>query len=211
MLRQTSLENRLWRYQRAPLVSSTFTYADLDCAGLTAMLSCQLATSFLRNKQQPLWVKKRLFLELSNSFLLAEILININKTGKNLISPGLAKAIKVQAGDVIGWVGSTSSGALAFEQTIDDPSFFYSDAKFGMSIGGTLAALGGATRYDIKHVLRAHVSQPSQAAVNVNFIGAGTHKVTVIVDNVAESELRTCEVSVQVQCQRLYFRLTSSL
>lgn len=150
------------------------------------------------------------FQKLTNNFLLAESLIDITKTGKNLISPDPAKAIKVQAGDVIGWVGNTSSGALAFEQTIDDPSFFYSDLKYGISIGSTLAALGDATRYDIKHVLRAHVSQPSQAAVDVNFIGAGIHKVTVVVDNGAASELKTCEVSVQVYYQRLYFRLTLS-
>lgn len=68
-------------------------------------------------------------------------------------------------------------------------------------MGGNLASSGGATRYDIKHILRAHVSQPSQAAVNVKFIGAGIHKLTVIVNNVGESELQTCEVSVQVQCQ----------
>ena len=68
-------------------------------------------------------------------------------------------------------------------------------------MGSALAASGGATRYEIKHLLRAHVSQPSQAAVNVNFTGGGIHKVTVIVDNVAESRVKTCEVSVQVQCQ----------
>ena len=133
--------------------------------------------------------------------MLAETLLDITKLGKNLIAPAPEKAIKVQAGDVIGWVGTISSGALAFEQTTKDPSFFYSDSKFSLSVGGNLAASGGATRYDIKHVLRVHVSQPSQAAVNVNFIGAGIHKVTAIVDNVAENVLMTCEVSVQVPCQ----------
>lgn len=127
--------------------------------------------------------------------------MDITKTGKNLISPAPEKAIKVQAGDVIGWVSNTSSGALAFEQKIDDPSFFFSGSKFSTSMGSTLAASGGAARYDIKHILRAHVSQPSQAALNVNFIGAGIHKVTVVVNNVAENELKTCEVSVQVQWQ----------
>lgn len=107
----------------------------------------------------------------------------------------------MQAGDVIGWVGNISSGALAFEQTANDTSFFYSRSKFSLSVGGLLAASGGASRYDIKHVLRAYVSQPSQSAVNVNFIGAGIHKVTAIVDNVAASVLMTCEVSVQVPCQ----------
>ena len=109
-------------------------------------------------------------------------------------------ATKVQVGDVIGWAraGDNSSGALAFEQTSNDPSFFYSGLNFNLSVRGFLAASGGAARYDIKHVLRAHVSQPSQAAVNVNFIGAGVHKVTANVGNAAENVLQTCEVSVQV-------------
>ena len=88
-----------------------------------------------------------------------------------------------------------------FEQTIDDPSFFYSSSTFSISVGGVLTASGGANRHNIKHLLRAYVSQPSQAAVDVNFVGAGIHKVTVVVDNVAESALKTCEVSVQVQYQ----------
>ena len=65
-------------------------------------------------------------------------------------------------------------------------------------MGGTLSASGDVRRHEIKHLLRAHVSQPSQATVIINFIDAGLHKVTVVVDNIAESELRTCEVSVQV-------------
>lgn len=109
-------------------------------------------------------------------------------------------ATKVQAGDVIGWAGDNSSGELAFEQTTNDPSFFYSASNFSYSVGSILAALGGAARYDIKHVLRAHVSQPSQAAVNVNFIRAGVHKVTANVGDAVESVLQTCEVSVQVRC-----------
>lgn len=104
----------------------------------------------------------------------------------------------MRAGDIIGWVGNGSSGALAFEQTIYDPSFFYPSSKFSITIGGTLSASGDVRRHEIKHVLRAHVSQPSLAAVNINFVGAGLHKVTAVVDNVAESELKTCEVSVQV-------------
>ncbi|KAL9957104.1 hypothetical protein ACROYT_G038703 [Oculina patagonica] len=144
---------------------------------------------------------------LTDYVIVAETLVDITKTGKNLIFPDPAKAIEVQAGDVIGWVSNTSSGALAFEQTIDDPSFFYSSSKFSTSMGSTLTASGGATRYDIKHILRAHVSQPSQAAVNVNFIGAGIHKVTVVVDNVAGNELKTCEVSVQERIENL--RITS--
>lgn len=107
-------------------------------------------------------------------------------------------ATKVLAGDVIGWAGDNSSGALAFEPTTNDPSFFYSDSKFNLSVGAVLAASRGAAQYDIKHVLRAHVSQPSQAAVNVNFIGAGIHQVTADVENNAENVLQTCQVSVQV-------------
>ncbi|KAJ7340219.1 hypothetical protein OS493_002951 [Desmophyllum pertusum] len=135
--------------------------------------------------------------------IVAETLVDISKKGKKLIYPLPEKAIKVQAGDVIGWVGNTSSGALAFEQTIDDPSFFYPGSSFSLSMGSALAASGGATRYEIKHLLRAHVSQPSQAAVNVNFTGGGIHKVTVIVDNVAESRVKTCEVSVQERIENL--------
>ena len=107
-------------------------------------------------------------------------------------------ATKVQAGDVIGWAGDNSSGALAFEQTTNDPSFFYSGLNFNLSVGSVLAASGGAARYDVKHVLRAHVSQPSQAAVYVNFTGAGVHNVTADVENAAENVLQTCQVSVQV-------------
>ena len=107
-------------------------------------------------------------------------------------------ATKVQVGDVIGWAGDNSSGELAFEQTTNDPSYFYSDSKFNLSVGSLLAASGGAAQYDIKHLLRAHVSQPSQAAINVNFTGAGIHKVTADVENKAENVFQTCEVSVQV-------------
>ena len=107
--------------------------------------------------------------------------------------------MKVKAGDVIGWVGNGSSGALAFEKTMDDPSFFYSGSSSSLSVGGGLASRS-ATRYEIKHVLRAHVSQPSQAAVEVKFADAGLYNVTIIVDNAAGSELKTCQVSVQVQC-----------
>jgi len=130
--------------------------------------------------------------------LLAEIPINITKLGKNLIVSAPENATKVQAGDVIGWAGDNSSGALAFEQTTNDPSFFYSDSKFNLSVGSLLAASGGAAQYDIKHVLRVHVSQPSLAAINVNFIGAGIHKVTANVGNKAENVHQTCVVSVQV-------------
>lgn len=136
--------------------------------------------------------------ELTIICLLAETHLNIEKLGKNLIVSAPENATKVQAGDVIGWAGDISSGALAFEQTTNDPSFFYSGSKFNLSVGDFLAASGGATPYDIKHVLRAHVSQPSQAAVNVSFIGAGIHKVTTGVENEAVNVLQTCEVSVQV-------------
>lgn len=132
-------------------------------------------------------------------FSIAETLVDITKLGKNLIYPSSSKAIKVKAGDVIGWVGNGSSGALAFEKTIDDPSFFYSGSSSSLSVGGGLASRS-ATRYEIKHVLRAHVSQPSQAAVEVKFADAGLYNVTIIVENAAGSELTTCQVSVQVQC-----------
>ena len=108
------------------------------------------------------------------------------------------KAIHVQTGDVIGWVADTSSGALVFESTINDPSFFYPKASFNIVIGETLSASGSVDRRDIKHVLRAHVSQPSQAIVNMNFTDAGVHNVTTVVSNTAESVLQTCEISVQV-------------
>lgn len=139
-----------------------------------------------------------LLTELTSIFLLAETHLQITKLGKNLIALAPLNATKVQVGDVIGWVGNISAGALAFEQTTNDPSFFYSVSKFNFSVGSLLDATGGATRHDIKHVLRAHVSQLSQVAVNVNFIGAGTHKVTANVENVAVNVLQTCEVSVQV-------------
>ena len=48
---------------------------------------------------------------------------DIEKLGKNLIVSAPENATKVQAGDVIGWAGDISSGALAFEQTTNDPSF----------------------------------------------------------------------------------------
>ena len=131
-------------------------------------------------------------------FSFSESLIYISKKGKNVIVPEPQKAIQVQAGDVIGWVGNDSSGALEFEPTVNDPSFFYPSSKFSVTVGGTLSASGDVRRHEIKHLLRAHVSQPSQATVNIDFIGAGLHKVTAVVDNIAESELRTCEVSVQV-------------
>jgi len=108
------------------------------------------------------------------------------------------KAIQVQTGDVIGWVADTSSGALAFESTIKDPSFFYPKASFNIIIGETLSASGSVDRRDIKHVLRAHVSQPSQAIVNINFDGGGVRTLTAVVSNMAESVLQTCEISVQV-------------
>lgn len=108
------------------------------------------------------------------------------------------KAIQVQTGDVIGWVADTSSGALAFESTINDPSFFYPKASFNIVIGETLSPSGSVDRRNIKHVLRAHVSQPSQAIVNINFTEAGVHNVTAVVFNKAENVLQTCEISVQV-------------
>ena len=130
--------------------------------------------------------------------MLAETHLTIKNLGKNLIVSAPDNATKVQAGDVIGWVGNISAGALAFEQTTNDPSFFYSGSNFNLAVGGVLATSGVAARYDIKHVLRAHVSQPSQAAVHVNFIGAGIHKVTTNVENAAENVQQTCEVSAQV-------------
>ena len=108
------------------------------------------------------------------------------------------KAIQVEAGDVIGWVANSSSGELAYEQTMNDPSFFYPSSKFSITIGASLPASGGVRRHEIKHVLRAHVSQPSLGAVNIKFPRAGIYKVTATVDNSAEQELKTCEVSVQV-------------
>lgn len=109
-----------------------------------------------------------------------------------------AKAIQVQTGDVIGWVADTNSGALAFRSTINDPSFFYPNPSFNIVLGETLSASLSVDRRDIKHVLRAHVSQPSQAIVNINFAGAGVHIVTAVVSNKAGSELQSCEISVQV-------------
>lgn len=104
----------------------------------------------------------------------------------------------MQAGDVIGWVSNRSSGSLAFERTTNDPSFFYPRTKFSITIQAFLTASANVRRHEIKHILRAHVSQPSLAAVNINFIGAGIHTVTAVITNTAESELKTCEVSVQV-------------
>lgn len=127
-----------------------------------------------------------------------ESLISIAKVGTNLITIEPAKAIQVQAGDVIGWVSNRSSGSLAFERTTNDPSFFYPRTKFSITIQAFLTASANVRRHEIKHILRAHVSQPSLAAVNINFIGAGIQTVTAVVSNTAESELKTCEVSVQV-------------
>ena len=146
----------------------------------------------------PARYQKGFLTELTSISLLAETHVHLTKLGKNLITTPPLNATKVQAGDVIGWVGDISAGALAFEQTANDPSFFYSGANFNLSVESLLDASGGVTRHDVKHVLRAHVSQPSQAAVYVNFVGAGIHKVTANVENVAVNVLQTCEVSVQV-------------
>lgn len=130
--------------------------------------------------------------------MFSETLISIPTVGKNLIPLKPEKAIEVESGDVIGWVGNSSSGEIAFEQTMNDPSFFYPSSNFSITIGASLPASGDVRRHEIKHVLRAHVSQPSLAAVNINFTKAGIYKVTATVNNAAESELKTCEVSVQV-------------
>ena len=129
-------------------------------------------------------------------------MVNITKLGNNLFPLASQKAIEVKAGDVIGWVGNGSSGTLAFEKTINDPSFYFSSSSSSFAVGGDLTK-GSATRHEIKHVLRAHVSQPSQAAVVVEYTQAGVYNVSVSVGNVAESELRSCKITVQVLCYLL--------
>ena len=128
--------------------------------------------------------------------------MNITKLGNNLFPLASQKAIEVKAGDVIGWVGNGSSGTLAFEKTINDPSFYFSSSSSSFAVGSDLTK-GSATRHEIKHVLRAHVSQPSQAAVVVEYTQAGVYNVSVSVGNVAESELRSCKITVQVLCYML--------
>ena len=104
----------------------------------------------------------------------------------------------MKAGDVIGWVKNSSSGDLSFETTIDDQSFFYLNANFNTTTGSTLQASAGFRRHKIKHLLRAHVSQPSLASVNYTFMKHGIYNVTALVKNSAGSIVGNCSVSVQV-------------
>ena len=137
-------------------------------------------------------------MQLNYISLLLESLLNIAAVGLNLITLKPAQVIQVQAGDVIGWVHNSSSGELSFEQTVNDPSFFYPNSKFNTSPGTKLNTSVDVCRHEIKHLLRAHVSQPSVAAVNINFTSAGIYKVNASVKNSAKSVNADCLVSVQV-------------
>ena len=104
----------------------------------------------------------------------------------------------MKAGDVIGWVKSSSSGDLSFETTIDNSSFFYPSAKFSTTTGSTLQPLPDIRAHQMKHLLRAHVSQPSLASVNCNFMKPGNYEVTARVKNSVDEVREECFVSVQV-------------
>ena len=131
--------------------------------------------------------------------LFSESLVNISKLGLDLhILKPVDKAIQVKAGDFIGWVKSDSSGDLSFETTIDDSSFFYPSAMFNTTIGSTLQPLQHARGHKMKHLLRAHVSQPSLASVNCNFMKPGNYEVTARVKNSVDEVREECFVSVQV-------------
>ena len=52
--------------------------------------------------------------------------------------------------------------------------------------------------HQMKHLLRAHVSQPSLASVNCNFMKPGNYEVTARVKNSVNEVGEKCFVSVQV-------------
>ena len=130
--------------------------------------------------------------------LFSESLVNISKLGLDLhILKPADEAIQVKAGDVIGWVKSSSSGDLSFETTMDNSSFFYPSAN--TATGSTLQTLPHIRGHQMKHLLRAHVSQPSLASVNCNFINPGNYAVAALVKNSVGAVREDCFVSVQVK------------
>ena len=129
--------------------------------------------------------------------LFSESLVNISKLGLGLhILKPVDEAIQVKAGDVIGWVKSSSSGDLSFETTMDNSSFFYPSAN--TATGSTLTS-PHIRGHQMKHLLRAHVSQPSLASVNCNFINPGNYAVAAWVNNSVSAVREDCFVSVQVK------------
>ena len=114
------------------------------------------------------------------------------------------KAIKVKADDVIGWAINSSAGDLAFEFMANEPEFFYPASTFNNSIGGKFPRAGGATHYNIKHVLRAHVSQAVEGKITHKIEKAGEFNVTANVENKKDNSMRTCLVHVQVRTIALF-------
>lgn len=107
----------------------------------------------------------------------------------------------VQAGDVIGWSSNSSAGDLGFENSAG-PEYFYPSSSYSISVNSTLVKSGGASRYDISHVIKAHTSMESYASAGFKFANAGQHSVSFVVKNVPPSkyanDIGVCEVSVQV-------------
>ena len=128
-----------------------------------------------------------------------ETLVYAKAIGPKIFTLKPEKPIPVRTGDVIGWVGNKTSGDLAFENTANEWTFFFSAASFNVSIGGLLSRLGGATAHGIKPVLRAHVSQLSQGTVDYKFMSAGKYDVSVLVENAMRSDLKVCPVVVEVR------------
>ncbi|XP_048575324.1 polycystic kidney disease protein 1-like 2 [Nematostella vectensis] len=134
---------------------------------------------------------------LVNYTLVVDTIMNVSTLGHQLVSLSHGKEQAVQPGDVIGWT-TNGQGDLAFEPTTSDPEFFYSTP--GINAGDLLSATAGQ-RYDIKHVLQAHVTRTSWATHDYVFNSAGVYEVTVIVNGEGNGStpvsIERCYVSVQ--------------
>lgn len=133
--------------------------------------------------------------------------------GYNLINLRPSKSHKVEAGDVIGWSTNSSAGDLAFENSAD-PEYFYPSSSFNIQPGLTLQKISPATRFDISHVIKAHLSQVSCASKDFVFDKGGVYGVTALVKNILPNENsmhQECQMYIQVGLSTYIYLLILTL